>query len=355
LYNSEYNGVSKIMKADMWFLYENMFRSRLFEVKVIEAWNEGKISGEMHLSKGEEAIVAGTVLQLQDGDAMALDHRGTAPMVMRGVDLVLLFREFLGHPNGLCAGKGGHMHLFSKEHLAASSGIVGASGPAAVGFALAAQYLRPGKVALAFFGEGAMNQGMLLEAMNLAMVWKLPVVFICKDSKWAITTLSASVTSGSLVERALSFGMASMKVDGNDVEAVWNTAEEAIKRARAKQGPTFLHATCSHPEGHFLGDPLLRIARHPVKEMKKVAGPLLKSVTKVKGGSVIERTGGLGTVTSLIGKTTKEQVFDQKDPLKVVRSKLEADKDRLKKLEESVNEEIQNVVNNVLTSSDLKK
>jgi pyruvate dehydrogenase E1 component alpha subunit len=350
-YKSEYNGVSKIMKADMWFLYENMFRSRLFEEKVIEAWNEGQVSGEMHLSIGEEAIVAGTVLQLQDGDAMALDHRGTAPMVMRGVDLVLLLREFLGHPGGLCAGQGGHMHLFSKEHLAASSGIVGASGPAAVGFALAARYLRPGKVALAFFGEGAMNQGMLLEAMNLAMVWKLPVVFICKDSKWAITTLSASVTSGNLVERALSFGMPCKEIKGNDVEAVWNAADEAIERARAKRGPTFLYATCSHPEGHFLGDPLLRIARHPVQEMKKVAGPLLKSVTKVKGGSVIKRTGSLGTVTSLIGKTTKGQVFDLKDPLKVVRRNLKAEKNRLKKLEENVNAEIQNVVNNALTSS----
>ena len=140
------------MKPDLWLLYENMLRSRLFEEAVTQVWNDGNISGEMHLSVGEEAIVAGMVLQLQDGDAMALDHRGTSPLVMRGVDLVLLLREFIGHQDGLCAGKGGHMHLFSREHLAASSGIVGASGPAAVGFALAALHLRPGKVALAFFG-----------------------------------------------------------------------------------------------------------------------------------------------------------------------------------------------------------
>jgi len=332
------------MKPDLWYIYENMFRSRLFEEAITEAWNEGSISGEMHLSVGEEAIVAGTVLQLQDGDAMALDHRGTAPMVMRGVDLGLLFRELLGHPDGLCAGRGGHMHLFSRTHLAASSGIVGASGPAAVGFALANRYLRPGKVALAFFGEGAMNQGMLLEAMNLAVAWRLPVVFICKDSKWAITTRSSSVTGGNLVERAHSFGMPSVKIDGTDVETVWKAARKAIDWARAKRGPTFLKAACRHPEGHFLGDPLLKITRNPVKEMKKVAGPLLKSVTRAKGASAMKRTGGLGRVTSLISQTTKEQVFDHKDPLKIARRRLKAEKDRLKKLEEIVSEEIRKMV-----------
>ena len=340
------------MKADLWFLYENMLRSRLFEDAVTQLWNEGKISGEMHLSVGEEAIVAGTVLQLQDGDAMALDHRGTSPLVMRGLDMVLLLREFLGHRDGLCSGKGGHMHLFSKEHLAASSGIVGASGPAAVGFALSARYLRPGKIALAFFGEGAMNQGMLLEAMNLAVVWNLPVVFICKDSKWAITTVSSSVTGGNLMERAQSFGMPATEIDGTDVEAVWNAAHEALQRARVEKGPTFLHATCGHPEGHFLGDPLLRIVRNPVKEMTKIAGPLLKSVTSLKGASVTQRTRGLGTVTSLIGKTKKEQVLSQRDPLSIVRKKLDTENERLRKTEDEINEQIQSAVTVALNSQE---
>ncbi len=338
------------MKADLWYLYENMLRSRLFEEAVTQAWLDGKISGEMHLSTGEEAIVAGTVLQLQEGDAMALDHRGTSPLVMRGVDLIPLFREFLGHRDGLCGGMGGHMHLFSREHLSASSGIVGASGPAAVGFALAARYLRPGKIALAFFGEGAMNEGMLMESLNLAVVWNLPVVFICKDSKWAITTVSATVTGGRLVERARSFGMPAAEIDGNDVEAVWRAAQEALERARTKEGPTFLCAACMHPEGHFLGDPLLRITRHPVKEMKKVAGPLLKSVTKIKGTSVGKRSAGLGRVTSLIGKSAKEYIFSKEDPLKIVRNKLQTEKDRLRKIENEVGEEIQAVVSGAMSS-----
>ena len=100
---------------------------------------------------------------------------------MRGVDLVALLREFLGHPGGICDGMGGHMHLFSKQHLVASSGIVGASGPTAAGFALAAQYLKSRSIAVSFFGDGAINQGMLLESFNLAQVWNLPVLFVCKD------------------------------------------------------------------------------------------------------------------------------------------------------------------------------
>ena len=149
-------GTPNHTKPDLLSLYEGMLKSRMFEKAVTSLWNEGKILGEMHLSMGEEAIVAGIVGHLTEGDSMALDHRGTAALVMRGVDLTLLLKEFLGRPDGLCRGWGGHMHLFSKAHMAASSGIVGAAGPAASGFGLAAKHLRPGKVAIAFFGEGAM-------------------------------------------------------------------------------------------------------------------------------------------------------------------------------------------------------
>jgi len=167
------------MQAELWDLYELMLRSRTFENAVKQLWEDGLISGEMHLGTGEEAICAAIVAQLQPGDALALDHRATPPLLMRGVDPLLLLSEFMGKPDGLCSGAGGHMHLFSPQHLAASSGIVGASAPAAVGFALAALRLRPGTLAVAFFGEGAINQGMLLEAFNLAAVWKLPVLFVC--------------------------------------------------------------------------------------------------------------------------------------------------------------------------------
>ena len=335
------------MELDWWYFYENMLRSRLFEEAVQDAWDSGLISGEMHPSFGEEAIVAGTVLQLHDGDAMALDHRGTAPMVMRGVGLLPLLQEFAGYSEGLCGGKGGHMHLFDRQNLIASSGIVGASGPAAVGFGLAARHLRPGNVALAFFGEGAMNQGMLMEALNLAVVWHLPVVFVCKDSQWAITTKSASVTGGSLIDRARSFGMPADDIDGTNVEAVFYAAGQALTRARRNQGPAFILAHCWHPEGHFLGDPLFRMTRQPFKEMKKIAVPLLKSVTSKKGASVVKRSAGLGRVSRSVGKTAMERTLRRKDPLRIARAKCAGDKPRLQQMEEKIRQEIVSVVNEV--------
>lgn len=339
------------MTISLWRCYAAMYTARLFEEGVTGLWQNGLISGEMHLSTGEEAITAGTVLQLRDGDAMALDHRGTAAMLMRGVEPMLLLREFMGHRDGLCRGQGGHMHLFAKQYLAASSGIVGASGPAAVGFALAGRYLRPGSVALAFFGDGALNQGMLMESINLAVVWNLPVLFVCKDSKWAITTRSATVTGATIPERAAGFGIPVDAVDGSDVEAVWKAAAKALERARKGKGPAFIHATCTHPEGHFLGDPLLRIVQHPVKELKKVAGPIVKSATTINGASIFKRSGSLATVTALIGKTAKERFLAGKDPLKALRSTLTAENKRLTKLEHNIETTIRSVFSRGVAAS----
>ncbi len=336
------------MQPDLWSLYRQMLRSRLFEEAVTQLWKEGKISGEMHLSIGEEAIVAGVVTQLVAGDAMALDHRGTSPMLMRGIDPVLLLREFLGRSDGLCAGMGGHMHLFSPAHLAASSGIVGASGPTAVGFALAAQYLRPKTLAVAFFGDGAMNQGMLLESMNLAAAWELPVLFVCKDNEWAITTHSPSLRGGNLPDRARGFGLHVIEMDGSDVRAVWRAARKAIERAREGEGPTFLHARCSHPEGHMLGDPLLRLTRSPVRELGSRTVPMLRAVTRRQGAPMRERASSLTTIASAAW-AARGQGAKQNDPLERARQSLEAEQERLQELEEQVEREIKQVVQTALT------
>jgi pyruvate dehydrogenase E1 component alpha subunit len=255
------------MVPDIWSLYALMAKSRVYEEAITDLWKECLISGEMHLGTGEEAIHAGILSQIREGDALALDHRGTPPAIMRGVDPYLLLRELLGKTNGLCRGQGGHMHLFSKEHLLASSGIVGASGPAAVGFALSAKHLRPGSIAVAFFGEGAINQGMMMESLNLASTWKLPVLFVCKDDSWSITSKSKRFTPGSMRERVQGFGLPYQEVDGLDVAAVWKAAQKGIDRARNKGGPTFLHAKCVHLDAHFLGYQLLRITQNPLREL----------------------------------------------------------------------------------------
>jgi pyruvate dehydrogenase E1 component alpha subunit len=337
------------MEPDLWSLYRQMLRSRRFEEAVKDLWEKGVISGEMHLGIGEEAVAAGVVGHLREEDAMALDHRGTPPLVARGLDLVPLLREFLGREDGLCSGMGGHMHLFSPERLGASSGIVGAVGPLAAGFALAAQHLRPENLAVAFFGDGAMNQGMLMEALNLAVVWKLPVLFVCKDNAWAITTRSPSVTGGSLVERAQSFGMPAAEVDGSDVEAVWKAAGRGAARARGGDGPAFLLARCSRIEGHFLGDPLLRAVRKPLRQMKEMTGPLVRSVLAKKGLPLRKRAAGLSAAISLIGQTAKEQRGERRDPLEIARGRLSKEPGRLDELHAEVDREIARAVETALS------
>jgi pyruvate dehydrogenase E1 component alpha subunit len=326
-----------------------MLKSRLFEEAVTQLWKDGLISGEMHLGTGEEAVIAGIVSQLRTGDAMALDHRGTSPLLMLGVDPVLILRELLGRPDGLCGGRGGHMHLFSKDHLAASSGIVGAAGPAAVGFGLAARYLRPGTIAVSFFGDGAVNQGMLMESMNLASVWNLPVLFVCKDDQWAITTKSSTMTGGSLSERVRGLGVPYMDVNGLDVNKVWGGSYQAIERARSGQGPTFIHASCVHLEGHFLGYQLLRVTRNPIREMPEIGVPLTRSFLSPGGTSLVDRLAGLKVVITAILTTLRDPRRDTtNDPVKLTREALKSDSARLKELEKYTEQEITKVVSSAL-------
>ncbi|MFX1410434.1 MAG: thiamine pyrophosphate-dependent dehydrogenase E1 component subunit alpha [Promethearchaeota archaeon] len=322
-------------EIEIWQLYRIMLRSRLFENAVMKLWEEGKISGEMHLGTGEEAIIAGIISQLEEGDAIAADHRGTPPFIMRGIDPVLILLELLGHSKGLCAGQGGHMHLFSKEYLAASSGIVGSSGPAATGFALALKYQKQKKIAVAFFGEGAMNQGMMLESMNLAAIWNLPVLFVCKDNDWAVSTITNNTTGGNLIDRAKGFGIDGYEVDGTDVEAVWKVVNKTISKMRNDGGPQFIHARCVHMEGHFLGDPLLRYYRDP-----NMLAEVADSLKGYSGESLNE--------VLLLLRKVGGQLKKKFDPIVSIQKKLKDDVDRLKHIEKEITKEIEQIVNKAL-------
>ena len=329
------------MQPDIWSLYPRMLKSRLFEEEIARFWQEGLISGEMHSGTGEEAIIAGVVTQLQEGDAMALDHRGTAALLMRGVDPIPLLRELLGRTDGLCGGMGGHMHLFSREHLAASSGIVGAAGSTAAGFALSAQYLRPGTIAVAFFGEAAMNQGMLMESMNLGSAWKLPVLFVCKNDSWSITTRSGDVTGGNLLVRARWLGMPAVEVDGLDVCEVREAARKAIDHARMGHGPTFLYARCVHLEGHFLGFQLTRGINNPLKELPGVIIPLIKSFLHPGGAGLGERLAGMKNILAIMLATRNDpRRYHEFDPIWKARKMLASDPVRLQEVEDLTREEV---------------
>jgi len=241
---------------------------------------------------------------------------------------------------------GGHMHLFSREHLTASSGIVGASGPGAVGFALAGTMLRPGSVAVAFFGEGAMNEGMLMESLNLAVVWQLPIVFVCKDNNWSIFTDSEAVRGGDLVARDASFGMSGESIDGREATAVYQAAAPLFERARNGGGPSFLHASCVHLEGHFLGDPLVKMGRQPLSG-SGTAVPMMKSVMSRGGSSRQTRLKSTRSVMALMRQTRADHTGSQDDPLVIARRKLIGEKERLEELETAVRDEIELVLQEI--------
>jgi TPP-dependent pyruvate/acetoin dehydrogenase alpha subunit len=329
------------MEMSGFALYEWMLRSRLFEEMISQLWHEGAISGEMHLGTGEEAIAAGIISQLIEGDAMALDHRGTPPLIMRGIDPLLILKELLGAPDGLCGGQGGHMHLFSRDKRIGSSGIVGASAPMAAGFALSAKMLRPGTLSVAFFGDGAMNQGMLLESMNLASVWNLPVLFVCKDDEWSITTRTDSVTGGTLADRVQGFGMRYIETDGWLIQQVQAAAAEAIQSIRGGEGPVFLHARCVHLEGHFLGYQLLQVIRKPVRTIPGIAMDLTRSLVHKPGGHFKERFTGLKQILTVLNETIRDPRSKAEfDPVFLARKSLEKEPQRLRDIEEIVKDQM---------------
>jgi TPP-dependent pyruvate/acetoin dehydrogenase alpha subunit len=314
-------------------LYRQMLRARNYELAVEDLWYRGLISGEMHLGTGEEAVAAGVVTLLEDGDGLALTHRCSPALVVRGVPLVPMLRELMGLEDGLCHGRGGHMHLFSKQHLAASSGIVGASLPTAAGFALANKRLRAGNIAVAFTGTGAMNSGMALETLNLAVAWSLPILVVCIDNGWAITTTSEAMTGGDLVERARAFGWRAESITGRDVRVAHRTATKMIEALRRGKGPAFLYATCPRLDGHFLGDPLLRLAKQPYAEGKETLAKVFSAAVSRGGGGFADRAGGMTRMMSVMAKARRGPTRERRgDPILGARKAMnsyEAERNRI--------------------------
>lgn len=215
----------------------------------------GPVPGEMHLAAGQEPVAVGVCAHLRDDDTVVGTHRPHHFAIAKGVPLDRMAAELFGKATGLSRSKGGHMHLFDPEHKFSCSGIEGASLPPATGAALAAKKLGRDSVAVAFFGEGAANQGTFHEALNLAGLWKLPVVFVCEDNRWAISVpTSASTAIASNADRAASYGMPGISVEHNDPLEVFAAAGEAIMRARRGEGPSLIEVKTDRYLGHFQGD-----------------------------------------------------------------------------------------------------
>jgi TPP-dependent pyruvate/acetoin dehydrogenase alpha subunit len=239
-------------------LYRTMVECRKFEVRAQELFFEGLVRGTTHLGVGQEAVAAGFAGAMRGDDYTFATYRGHNHALARGTPMGPLYAELFGRANGLLGGKGGSMHITSVEHhMMGSYAIVGAHLPIALGAAWSAQYRKSGQVAVCFFGDGATNIGAFHEALNMAVVWKAPVVFVCENNRYMEYTPIGAVTAVDrpAADRAASYGLEAIVVDGNDVEAVHETASRVLARARSGEGPSLVEALTYRHGGHSRADP----------------------------------------------------------------------------------------------------
>jgi len=239
-------------------LYQLMVELRDFEQRAYELFLENLVRGTSHLALGQEAISAGYAVAMRADDYTFCTYRGHGHTLARGASMAGAMAELLGRGNGMLHGKGGSMHLTDVRHGAMGSyAIVGAHLPIAAGAAWSAQVRKSGQVAVCFFGDGATNIGAFHEALNLAVVWKLPVVFVCENNQYMEYTPIASVTAVEhpAADRASAYGLESILVDGNDADIIYQTARHTIDRARAGDGPSLVEALTYRHGGHSRADP----------------------------------------------------------------------------------------------------
>ncbi len=236
--------------------YRGMYTIRRFEEMAIELYKEGLIGGSYHSCIGQEAVAVGVCSALRTDDYITTTYRGRGQHLAKGAEPYKLFAELLGRVDGYCRGKGGPMHITDVQTgILGANGIVGAGVPISVGAALSARMSGSDRVSVAFFGDGAINQGAVSEALNLAAVWSLPVIFVCENNLYAeMTPFHRSVKNKDLVERAAGFCIPGVMADGNDAEAVFETALAAVERARRGEGPTMIEAKTYRLQGHMFGD-----------------------------------------------------------------------------------------------------
>jgi TPP-dependent pyruvate/acetoin dehydrogenase alpha subunit len=236
-------------------MYGQMHRIRAFELQVDGLYRSAKMPGLAHLYVGEEAVAVGVCEALRQDDFITSTHRGHGHCLAKGASVDRMFCELLGKEEGYCRGKGGSMHIADHENgnLGANA-IVGGSAGIATGAAFSAKARGTDQVAACFFGEGALGQGLLYEVMNMASLWRLPILYVCENNLYNEYTHFSEVTAGDIASRPLAFGIEAVELDGQDVQAVYAAASTAVERARAGEGPSFLVCSTYRYFGHHVGD-----------------------------------------------------------------------------------------------------
>ncbi len=253
-----------------WML-RRMCETRYFEEKAEELYTRGLVHGTMHLSIGMEASPIGSIAALEPDDLIIHHHRGHGHTIAKGADVTVMIGEFLGKEPGYCRGRGGSMHIANiADGNFGATGIVGGGIPIAVGIGLALQMRRSSRVLLSFFGDGSTNEGAFHEALNLASIWKLPIVFICDNNKYGMSMDVHQVMNIQFIsERAASYGIPGVSVDGNDVLAVYQVVGEAVARARSGEGPTLVENLTYRWRGHSKSDRNLYRTQEEIAEWMK--------------------------------------------------------------------------------------
>ena len=249
-------GASEAGGGEPWLeMYRAMTTIRLFEEHVNELYRGAKMPGLAHLYIGEEAVAVGVCSALRRDDYVTSTHRGHGHCLAKGADVALMFAELLGKEAGYCSGKGGSMHIadHANGNLGANA-IVGGSTGIATGAAFSAKRRGTDQVAVCFFGDGALGQGILYEVMNMAALWSLPVVYVCENNLYNEYTHYLEVTAGTVLDRPRAFGIHAVEADGQDVRAVHAAAGDLVARARRGEGPSFLLCNTYRQHGHHVGD-----------------------------------------------------------------------------------------------------
>lgn len=239
-------------------MYKMMLRIRGFETRAAECFTKGMLAGNIHLCIGQEAVAAGACYAMEKDDYMATTHRGHGHTIAKGGQLDKMLAELFGKKTGYCNGKGGSMHIADVDglHHLGANGIVGAGIPIAAGAALASKVWGDKHVTVCFFGDSASNQGTFHEAVNMAAAWKLPVVFLCENNNYGVSTNIHSVTNTETIAvRAKAYDIPGNTVDGNDPTTVYEAVKEALDFARAGNGPSIVECMTYRHQGHYCGDP----------------------------------------------------------------------------------------------------
>jgi acetoin:2,6-dichlorophenolindophenol oxidoreductase subunit alpha len=265
-----------LSKSDLRDFFREMLLIRRFEEKVEERFRAGELPGFLHVAIGEEAVAVGVCRALEEGDIIASTHRAHGHTLAKGTTPNELMAELYGKLEGCSHGYGGSMHLYDVERgNMGANAVVGGGLPAITGAALAFKFRNEPRVGVAFFGDGATNIGTFHESLNLAQLWQVPAVFVCENNHWAESTPAAQhMPIEDISQRAVAYGMKSIKVDGQEVEAVYKATRRALEHARSGKGPVFLAVDTYRLVGHYIGDPQVYRSKEELEETRATHDPI---------------------------------------------------------------------------------